>query len=116
MSKSLKFKNDNYLDSTGIVHNKQKLSEILYGFVREYFGGKTLNANDFTESGIYVFDTNNTISNRPPKVTDNLEFLVVLETNSTSNAIQIWFNFTGALYFRLKYWGTWTGWKKINIS
>lgn len=116
MSKSFKFKNDNYLDSSGIVHNKQKLNEILYSFSKAYYGGKTLNANDFIKSGIYVFDTNNTISNRPPKVADNLEFLVVLETHSTYNTVQIWFNFTGALYFRLKYWGTWSEWKKINIS
>lgn len=116
MSKSFKFKNENYLDSTGIVHNKQKLNEILYGFSKAYYGGKILNANDFTKSGIYTFDTNNTISNRPPKVINNLEILVVLETHNTSNTIQIWFNFTGAIYFRLKYWGTWSEWKKINIS
>lgn len=30
MSKSLKLKNNNYWDSTGIVHNKKKLSDILY--------------------------------------------------------------------------------------
>lgn len=29
MSKSIKFKNDNYLDSTSIVHNRQLLSDIL---------------------------------------------------------------------------------------
>ena len=29
MAKSVKFKNDNYLDSTSIVHNRKKLSEIL---------------------------------------------------------------------------------------
>lgn len=29
MAKSIKFKNDNYLDSTGIVHNKVLLNEIL---------------------------------------------------------------------------------------
>ena len=29
MAKSIKFKNDNYIDSTGVVHNKTKLSDIL---------------------------------------------------------------------------------------
>lgn len=114
--KSFKFKDNNYLDTKGIVHNKEKLSDIFYRFNKKYYGGQTLNANDFKVSGIYTFDTNNTISNRPPKVAKNLEFLIVLETHSAFNTIQIWFNYTAVLYFRLNCWGTWTEWKTINIS
>ena len=36
MAKSIKFKNDTYLDSTSIVHNKKKLSDILTLLVNEH--------------------------------------------------------------------------------
>lgn len=88
-----------------------------YSFKKEYYGtaGTNLNANDFKESGIYVFDTNVTITNRPTKVANNIEFLVVLRAYYT-NAIQIWANYNSALYFRVMGWNSWSSWKKITIS
>lgn len=83
-------------------------------FKKEAFFTGTLNANDFVNAGIYTFDPSTTISNRPTKVANNLEFLIVLETHSTANLIQIWFNYTSKVYFRLKVWNNWTEWKAFN--
>ena len=33
MARSIKLKNENYIDSTGVVHNKKLLSEMLNGFI-----------------------------------------------------------------------------------
>lgn len=63
MSKSYKLKDGNYIDSTGIVHNRKLLSEILTILTRmkfeDYVTGKDLN----TENGLltifsYAMPTN----------------------------------------------------------
>lgn len=119
MSKSFKFKNNMYLDTKGIVHNKQLLSDILnkfYGFEKKYYAGKTLNCNEIVSSGVYIIDINNTITNRPTKVVNDIEALIVIETNKESIVLQIWFNYNNALYYRWKWWGNWGPWKQITIS
>lgn len=45
MSKSIKFKNNNYLDSSSIVHNKEVLSEVL---------NKKVYSNDEQKIGIWT--------------------------------------------------------------
>ncbi len=47
MAKSIKFRNDTYLDSSSVVHNKNKLSDILSYSTNEipigkYYDGKTI--------------------------------------------------------------------------
>lgn len=120
MSKSIKLKDNTFIDSTGVTHNRDLLSTILnniYSFNKNYYAGGTANANDFIKSGIYQFDVNETVSNRPTKVANKLEFLVVLDAVSwTNSTIQIWFNESYALYYRVRTWNTWTSWKKISIS
>ena len=51
MSKSLKLKNNNYWDSTGIVHNKKNLNQILDNIeVTNLFEGKTQSEITLAES------------------------------------------------------------------
>jgi hypothetical protein len=59
MSKSIKFKNNTYLDSTSVVHNKTTLQSILntYGS-RKFLEWKStsssdFNSNDFITPGLY---------------------------------------------------------------
>ena len=104
-------------DINTFMNNINTLLQNFYSFKSEYYGtaGTNLNANNFKDSGIYIFDTNVTITNRPTKVANNIEFLVVLRGYYT-NAIQIWANYNSALYFRVMGWNSWSSWKKITIS
>lgn len=95
------------------------LLQNFYPFKKEYYGtaGQTVNVNDFITSGIYLFDTNITINNRPTKVIQALEFMIVIEAVKWTNCtIQIWFNGSSALFFRLRNWNTWASWKRITIT
>lgn len=121
MSKSIKLKDNTFIDSTGVTHDRDLLSTILnniYSFDCKYDAGQTVNANDFVKSGFYLFDTNETITNRPTKVVNQVDFLLVINHKSswTNSTIQIWFNYNAALYFRVRVWGSWASWKKITIS
>ena len=100
------------------ISNITTLLQKFYPFEKKYYGtsGTTVNANDFKSSGVYLFDTYITVTNRPTKVAQALEYLIVLETAYSSCTIQIWFNGSSALYFRLRNWSTWASWKKITIS
>lgn len=104
-------------DINTFMNDINTLLQNFYSFKSEYYGaaGTTLNANDFKNSGIYIFDTNITVTNRPTRITNNLDFLVVLRGQYT-NGIQIWFNYNSVLYFRIMAWNSWTSWKKITIS
>lgn len=119
MAKSFKFKDDFYLDSSNIMHNKIKLDNLLndfYGFKKEYFFGVNKNCDDITSSGIYIIDVDCTIINRPQKVVNNIESMIVFETSQNTIVLQIWFNYNNALYYRWKWWGNWSSWKQISTS
>lgn len=107
-------KNDeNYFNVNGIFSVNNIITN-----KREYYGtsGQTINANDITTEGVYLFDVNVTVTNRPPKAGNGMEFLIVMSTKMTNCCIQIWFNSEHALYFRLRNWGTFDVWKKITIT
>ena len=56
MSKRFKYKDNNYLDSTGIVHNKVLLNEVLGKVLYENNNGsnETITLNDSTENYKYI--------------------------------------------------------------
>ena len=49
MSKSFKFKNNMYLDTKGIVHNKKLLSDILYTIGSIYMSKNNTNTSTLYE-------------------------------------------------------------------
>lgn len=59
MSKSIKFKDNLFLDSTGIVHNKELLSSILNRKRLEWrtTTSRNFNDNDFITPGLYPLGT-----------------------------------------------------------
>lgn len=78
--------------------------------IKKYYAGLTFNCNDIIESGIYAIDTNNTITNGPTLVSNNLNLLTVLNTGQVVQ--QIWNNY-GTIFIRNKWWDSWSSWKKI---
>lgn len=109
MSKSIRLKNDTYLDSTGIVHNKMLLSEIL-------LGNWVANLDELNTSGIYWFnpDTQGT----HPNETNRYGQLISLVNNNrcgegfsmkTQIAVTTWAN---GMYIRTNTNETnWTAWR-----
>ncbi len=61
LSKAIKFKNNTYLDTSGVVHNKQNLQSILNTYlgrnIMEYKKLPSTNFNDFYTPG-FVFIRN----------------------------------------------------------
>lgn len=66
MAKAIKFNNDNYLDSSSIIHNKRKLNDILnykIGYINiRYLPATTGNTSEvilgsgsIAEAGVYMF-------------------------------------------------------------
>lgn len=106
-----KDKNSIYVrNSNGVYEEfaKKDASEIT--LIKKYYAGRTFNCNDITDSGIYAIDTNNTITNGPTLVANNLNLLTVLNTGQVIQ--QIWNNY-GTVFLRNRWWDTWSSWKKI---
>lgn len=78
--------------------------------IKKYYAGLTFNCNDIIDSGIYAIDTNNTITNGPTLVANNLNLLTVFNTGQVIQ--QIWNNY-GTVFLRNRWWDTWSSWKKI---
>ena len=119
MSKSDKLKDGNYIDSTGIVHGKKNLSDILDSAL--YTKGAldyTKNWNDLIVPGTYIYNGwsgEDTGSNRP---TDErgMGFVIVLHNSTWGNRQQIYISTTG-IYVRLFYQNTtWGSWRHVSIS
>lgn len=56
MKKSVKFKNNTYLDSTSVVHRKEELYSILEKLNKKYdtdYLGNNPNINELKKSGVY---------------------------------------------------------------
>lgn len=64
MSKSIKLKDENYLDSNSITHNRQKLSEILNRWVLEEDGDRRCNVNMSGHQGCWCRITSQVFTGR----------------------------------------------------
>lgn len=101
MSKSYKFKNGNYIDSTGIVHNKTLLSELLKQMSKNPIGEFVLwegnmlitNDNTFQWIGAYYNINAQLIEKYPVKTGFNRKYKLVLDytDNKTEGAVYIRF-------------------------
>lgn len=110
MSKAIKFKNNTYLDSSSITHNKVQLSTILNQYsgrkILEYRATTSNNFNDYYTPGIYSVGGNGW--QNAPYSTSIYGVLVVLtndgrtwqKTDSSSWLWQIFFNTSGGIYLR----------------
>lgn len=109
MSKSIKLKNDNYLDSKSIVHNKNLLYTILQQLTgRTYYNS---DANTFTATGIYYLSTGAT--NTPENLT--WIYLMVIKSTASADIIQFAMRVGGdKIYFRSYAGSSWKDWKKIQ--
>lgn len=100
MSKSLKFKNNNYLDSSSIVHNRELLSEILKDTgwvnleVEENFNNLSWEPLAYRKIGNIVFihgggtldySTSNVICSLPNNILPRQNIQTVCPHNASSN-------------------------------
>lgn len=111
MSKSIKFKNNTYLDSSSIVHNKTSLQSILNTYNgRKFLEWKTttstnFNSDDFYKPGLYSLSKS--YSNAP--YTGNIYGVLMVLTNDggiwrkTDTSSWMWqliFDTSGRIYQR----------------
>ena len=112
MSRSIKPKNNDYLDSTGIVHERTLLSEILKDDnIFKYKGSVYKNVNyDTLKTGWYTVNTwTGTGGSNWPE--DNVVgILIAVENNH-----QICFG-QSKIYMRHKGSSAWASWIKVNLS
>lgn len=58
MSKSIKLKDENYIDSSSIMHNRRLLKEVLESKInKNVYATNNIDANDLDESGMYYLGT-----------------------------------------------------------
>lgn len=72
MARAIKFKNNEYLDSTGIVYKRKLLKDVLSGIV-------AADMNDCTDTGIYFIDES--CRNRP----EGFKYGTLIVFSSTAN-------------------------------
>lgn len=104
-----------------IQESMKYLNGYIYSFKTIYYSANTDTDNDANKfvSGLHIIDNNVTISNRPSKVNNTLEAVLVFTGNpngSGDNGVQIWFNGADVIYVRLKTWGSYTGWRRISVT
>lgn len=109
MSKSYKLKKENYIDSSGIVYEKQKLNEILNTGI---YNGYINDLNNAMDTGIYAFNSG-TLNIPESNMFGNVLVLVGNGNKYTDKAwwvIQIVFNTYKQIYIRTNIggWGEWT--------
>lgn len=110
MSKAIKFKNNTYLDSSSITHNKTTLSSILNNYnnrvILEYKNNSSTNMNDYYTPGIYKVGGSNW--SNAPYSNSIYGVLVVLtndgrtwqKTDTGSWLWQIFLNTASGIYLR----------------
>ena len=128
ISKKIHTKNDNGYEE---FYNEESIKQIqesmkylngyIYSFKTIYYSANTDTVNDANKfvSGLHIIDNNVTIDNRPSKVNNTLEAVLVFTGNpngSGDNGVQIWFNGTDVIYVRQKTWGSYTGWRRISVT
>ena len=109
MSKAIRFKNNTYLDTSGIVHNKQNLQSILNNYlgrnIIEYKKLPSTNFNDFYTPGLYSLGTQYA---NAPYSSHLYGILIVLtndgrtwqKTDNSSWLCQIVIDTSGRIYMR----------------
>lgn len=111
MSKSIKFRNDTYLDSSSIVHNKANLQSILNSYSSRKIlewkqtTSKDFNSNDFITPGLYSLGSK--YSNAPYNSTIYGVMMVLTndggiwrKTDSSSWLWQVLFTTANTIYCR----------------
>lgn len=117
MSKSIKFKNNMFLDSTSIVHNKELLSNLLVGVgarCKEVSGDWNTACGERT--GFYM---GHALSNAPSRDTVSDWWYIIHLVHNSKFKKQIGFSFSAGnyqLYLRGQDNGYWTAWKSITFS
>lgn len=113
MSKSIKFKNDTYIDTTGITHNRELLSTLM---IVTGTSGRSKNisytdVNTIRANGFYY---GNGVTNAPTQY----GYLFVISHFSASNyCYQVWFNQGSILiYAREIINGTPNTWKQFTLT
>lgn len=124
VNKKIFTKTDNgyneFINIGEMENNLTSVMDALYNFKTIYYNASSgeVNANDFV-NGLYTLDTNAIVTNRPSKVNNQLEIVLVFTSGPNgngSNGVQIWFNGNNVIYYRLKTWGSYTSWIKLALA
>lgn len=130
MSKSIKLKNEHYLDSKSIAHNKTLLSNILKNAINSQVEQQSYNPSQVSTmtsdaisascggidtSHSYIFNT--TWANSATYDVDlcgNLGIFIKLNKLISTSGVAIMFHYTGTILINIWIDGNrWSGWKKI---
>lgn len=124
MSKSIKFKNDKYLDSTNVVFKyTQRTGNVNYAPLNTILKGLlglidiSANIDELTTTGIYRIFTQGSGGTMPSGIGGNQLCVIVACINSSFNA-QLAFSFgTDKLAMRRRNGSTtWTDWKYVTFT
>ena len=109
MSKSIKLQDDTFLDSTGIVHNKELLSEILTHITTDI---NRTDLDDYTTSFTVGYGHN--LTNTPTSM--DIGFLLSIPRHDTEGFVVQYFSpyQTNDVYIRKCTDGTWEAWQQIS--
>ena len=107
MSKSLKFKNNNYLDSTGIVHNRALLSAVLEKMVSNEDAIKSVDIDTINKT---CYNYCNQCINTPTSTNGYL----FTHRYRDDYIYQKYTTIYGASYERVKNAGVWRSWIKTS--
>ena len=118
MSKSLKFKNNMYLDSSSIVHGRELLSNLIVGL-----GGscKNVSGDWNTACGNRTgFYRGSGLKNAPPNIITVAGWVYMIHlVHDSSYKRQLAFSFSNnapTVYMRSQENGTWSEWRYITFS
>lgn len=124
MSKAIKFKNNTYLDTSSIVHNKTSLSEILNNIVTGTTGkkyipsqlssmtnGATSEVIDISKTNIFYSDWTN-YSSYDSRFPGTLGIYIKNPGATSTGGVAIIFHYAGAIGINVRIDNTrWGGWK-----
>ncbi len=124
MSKSIKLKDNNYWDSTGVTYKRNPLNTIIDNMRKlKLLVGiqqSTIDIDNMFEGGIYEIATSlQTFINVPAGVSYGI--LIIIEASGIRNGAwqntQIIFqNGNGGIFFRNRVNNRWDSWKKITST
>lgn len=123
MSNSYKPKNSKYIDSTGIVHNRQGLNEVLDTLKANMGRIESADFNDLTSYGTGLYNIRSGSGNTPDGMTSSNSHWYVMQIVYSSNFVmQMAYKILGSssdsqiLYIRKSVSGTWTSWYKKKLT
>lgn len=127
MAKSFKYKNDNFLDSSGLVHNKKNLNQMIEDLNGDITGGlakkKRIDGFDFNEvinEGTGMFIMYGPCTNAPAGNGDNnMHWYLFQIVYSTSYCVQIAVGLHSDvknIYIRNLIEGVWNSWFNSNVG